>query len=203
MDKINWNEAPEWADSVRKTVAGGFFWCDDKQYLILGHSKESNPISIGSKDQTGIARYYTIDDLELVEMRPDKWQEGEERMNNIGPNGNEGEHYEAGDIDISEAVRLQNEAHDKRVLYSIKNSPDYEVVGSSHDNVNHPEHYQSESGIECIDAIRASLGLDGFVAYCRGNAIKYAWRSGKKANHAEDLRKAAWYLEKAASELDK
>lgn len=70
------------------------------------------------------------------------------------------------------------------------------------DPVDHPEHYQSEDGIECIDATRAALGLEGFVAHCRGTAIKYAWRSGKKAKHAEDLRKAAWYLTRAAEALD-
>lgn len=70
------------------------------------------------------------------------------------------------------------------------------------DPVNHPEHYQSDGGIECIDAIRAALGLEGFVSHCRGTAIKYAWRAGKKAEHAEDLRKAAWYLTRAATELE-
>ena len=68
------------------------------------------------------------------------------------------------------------------------------------DMVNHPPHYQSDSGIECIDAIRAALGSAGFIAYCRGNAMKYVWR--EKINAAEDLRKAAWYLERAASELE-
>lgn len=68
------------------------------------------------------------------------------------------------------------------------------------DMVNHPPHYQSERGVECIDAIRAALGDDGFVAYCRGNAMKYVWR--QKIDPAEDLRKAAWYLERAAQVLD-
>ena len=68
------------------------------------------------------------------------------------------------------------------------------------DMVNHPPHYQSDSGIECIDAIRAALGSEGFIAYCRGNAMKYVWR--EKVNAAEDLRKAAWYLERAARELE-
>ncbi len=71
----------------------------------------------------------------------------------------------------------------------------------SHDPVNHPSHYTA-GGIECIDAIRASLGDEGFVIYCRGTAIKYAWRAGLKANHADDLRKGAWYLTKAASVLE-
>lgn len=73
------------------------------------------------------------------------------------------------------------------------------------DMVNKPDHYQSDNGIECIDAIEAALGLEGFVSHCRGTAIKYAWRSGKKdpAKRAEDLRKGAWYLERAAESLDK
>ena len=68
------------------------------------------------------------------------------------------------------------------------------------DMVNHPPHYQSDSGIECIDAIRAALGSDGFIAYCRGNAMKYVWR--EKINAAEDLRKAEFYLDRAAKELE-
>lgn len=68
------------------------------------------------------------------------------------------------------------------------------------DMVNHPQHYQSDTGVECIDAIRAALGKEGFIAYCRGNAIKYSWR--QKHNAAEDARKAAWYLERAAKELE-
>ena len=51
------------------------------------------------------------------------------------------------------------------------------------DAVNKPAHYHGE-GVECIDAIRAALGQEGFIAYCRGNAIKYAWRAGKKHDNA-------------------
>ena len=60
------------------------------------------------------------------------------------------------------------------------------------DNVNHPEHYTS-GGVECIDAIRASLGDPEFADYCKGNIIKYLWRYRLK-NGAEDLRKAQVYL---------
>jgi hypothetical protein len=69
------------------------------------------------------------------------------------------------------------------------------------DPVNHPAHYTA-GPVECIDAIHAALGTDGFLAYCRGAAIKYAWRAGRKANHAEDLRKGAWYLVRAAEVLE-
>jgi len=63
------------------------------------------------------------------------------------------------------------------------------------DMVNHPPHYQSDNGVECIDAIRAALGRDGFISYCRGNAMKYIWRD--KLDNVEDWNKAIWYLNKA------
>lgn len=61
------------------------------------------------------------------------------------------------------------------------------------DAVNKPEHYQGGNGIECIDAIEAALGSDGFMAYCRGNIIKYLFRWEKKGG-IEDLNKASVYL---------
>ena len=60
------------------------------------------------------------------------------------------------------------------------------------DMVNSPSHY-NYGGIECIDAIHAMLGNEGFVAYCKGSALKYTWRSGLKFNAEEDLKKAVWY----------
>ena len=63
------------------------------------------------------------------------------------------------------------------------------------DMVNHPPHY-TQGEVECIDAIEAALGEEGFKAYCRGCVIKYAWRI--KDDPAQDLHKAAWYAERAA-----
>ena len=60
------------------------------------------------------------------------------------------------------------------------------------DNVNHPSHY-TQGGIECIEAIKASLGTDGFVDYCKGNVIKYLWRWRDKGG-VEDIQKAQVYL---------
>ena len=62
------------------------------------------------------------------------------------------------------------------------------------DNVEHPSHY-CRGGIECIDAIEASLGKDEFAGFLRGNIIKYIWRY-KDKNGLEDLKKAQWYLNK-------
>ena len=60
------------------------------------------------------------------------------------------------------------------------------------DPVSKPSHY-NQYGIEAIDAIRASLGPEGFRAYCKGNCIKYLWRYEYK-NGLEDLKKAQVYL---------
>lgn len=70
------------------------------------------------------------------------------------------------------------------------------------DPVNKPAHY-THSSIECIEAIEAALGTAGFIAYCRGNALKYVWRSEHKQNTIQDLQKAAWYAERAALTLEK
>lgn len=66
------------------------------------------------------------------------------------------------------------------------------------DMVNSPPHYQSESGIECIDAIRAALTPEEFRGYCKGNAIKYVWRERNKGQD-ESMEKAVWYLNKELS----
>lgn len=69
------------------------------------------------------------------------------------------------------------------------------------DNVNHPSHYTS-GGIECIDAIRASMTPKGFIDYCKGNVIKYVFRWEHKGG-VEDLRKAQVYLGWAIEAADK
>lgn len=70
------------------------------------------------------------------------------------------------------------------------------------DNVNHPQHYMSSNGIETIDAIDAfTEGLTGYEAVYTGNVLKYTCR-WKKKNGLEDLKKAAWYLNRLIKKLE-
>lgn len=64
------------------------------------------------------------------------------------------------------------------------------------DAVNHPTHYTSDpSGVECIQITRHRN-------FNVGNAIKYLWRAGLKADpdrsaldkQIEDLEKSRWYI---------
>lgn len=65
-----------------------------------------------------------------------------------------------------------------------------------HDPVNSPSHYtNNDGGIECIEAIEASLSLEAFKGFLKGNAMKYLWRYDRK-NGVEDLKKAEWYLDR-------
>ena len=60
------------------------------------------------------------------------------------------------------------------------------------DKVKHPNHY-TQGGIECIEAIKASMAIEEYRGYLKGNCMKYIWRYGLK-NGVEDLRKAETYL---------
>lgn len=66
---------------------------------------------------------------------------------------------------------------------------------SSDKMVSHPDHYQSETGLEVIDVIEAfTFDLHGIEATDTGNIIKYALRWSKK-NGIQDLEKILWYTQ--------
>lgn len=58
------------------------------------------------------------------------------------------------------------------------------------DSVNHPPHYNANPpGVECITVVE-------HMGFNVGNAIKYLWRADEKGNALEDLKKAAWYVQR-------
>lgn len=62
------------------------------------------------------------------------------------------------------------------------------------DYVNHPPHYESGQ-FECIDVMLETQGINAVQNFCVCNAFKYLYRHNKK-NGDEDIKKAAWYLNK-------
>jgi Protein of unknwon function (DUF3310) len=72
--------------------------------------------------------------------------------------------------------------------------PDVPVSKAEGDRVHHPQHYGGgDNPYEAIKVIEAwELGFH------LGNAVKYIARAGLKpgADRLEDLRKAAWYLQR-------
>jgi len=60
--------------------------------------------------------------------------------------------------------------------------------------VNHPSHYQSSKGIECIDAMEAATeNMSGIFAVDTSNIIKYAFRWDKKGKPIQDVEKIIFY----------
>jgi hypothetical protein len=65
------------------------------------------------------------------------------------------------------------------------------------DVVNHPPHYTKHpSGVECIQ-ITEHMGFN------LGNAVKYIWRADLKNDAIEDLKKAAWYINREIEKRQK
>jgi hypothetical protein len=58
------------------------------------------------------------------------------------------------------------------------------------DNPIRPAHYTSlqPEPIEVIESWE--------LGFCLGNAVKYIARAGRKGDRVEDLKKAAWYLQR-------
>jgi hypothetical protein len=110
------------------------------------------------------------------------------------------------DHDIIPSVMSEEVFRPRRIRnYSEESSsPRRPKRGGKHpcsSTVNHPNHYQSETGLEVIDVIDAFTdGLDGVEAFDTGNIIKYICR-WKKKNGIEDLEKAKWYLENLIKEV--
>lgn len=64
------------------------------------------------------------------------------------------------------------------------------------DPVDHPSHYNSHpSGVEVIR-------ITEHMNFCKGNVVKYVLRAGHKGDEIEDLRKAAWYLDREIKRLE-
>ena len=72
------------------------------------------------------------------------------------------------------------------------------------DPVNHPRHYTALPaqcskcgyGIECVQVTE-------WFNFCLGNAIKYIWRADLKHDAVEDLKKAAFYINREISRREK
>lgn len=66
---------------------------------------------------------------------------------------------------------------------------------SKDDPVNHAAHY-NDGGIECIDALEASMTPIEYAGFLKGQVFKYIWRYRLKGKPSEDLKKARYYLDR-------
>ena len=93
------------------------------------------------------------------------------------------------------ALNARKDASDFRFNESNSLTVKIEDKDDKFNEVDKPKHYAS-GNIECIDAIKESMGHEGFCCFCKGNVLKYLWRYQLKNNPIQDLQKAQWYLNK-------
>lgn len=74
---------------------------------------------------------------------------------------------------------------------------DVKSTDTMNDAVHHPSHYTLPGlDIESVDVIRAVLTPEEFKGWCKGNALKYSLRAGRKdpTKEVQDLAKAGVFL---------
>lgn len=89
-----------------------------------------------------------------------------------------------------------------KAVVSEAPTPDVSVAevkptGTMNDAVHHPSHYTLPGlTIESVDVIRAVLTPEEFKGWCKGNALKYSLRAGRKdpTKEVQDLAKAGVFL---------
>lgn len=70
-----------------------------------------------------------------------------------------------------------------------------EISKDEIDMVNHPQHYNRDRAMECIDEMIAVFGKDIVACFCLCNVWKYRYRASYKG-HEEDLSKSDYYMAK-------
>lgn len=94
-----------------------------------------------------------------------------------------------------EADMITWDQYKEKKLAELKED-DYRVLTKG-DAVNHPTHYTSHpSGVEVIE-------ITEHMNFCLGNAIKYIMRAEHKGRQIEDLKKAAWYINREIDRLER
>ena len=88
------------------------------------------------------------------------------------------------------------------VLADSREIPVIRIEGTQKENngIDHPEHYNREDAMECIDEMVLVFGKKATRKFCLLNAWKYRYRAGQKDTESaiKDLRKSDWYLRKYA-----
>ena len=107
--------------------------------------------------------------------------------------------------DVGELNRLRDEHYEEmhpevevtRVATTVPTADVFTSPGPV-EAVNHPAHYGGDTVYEAIKVIEAwELG------FALGNTVKYISRAGRKhASPLEDLKKAAWYLQREIARLE-
>ncbi len=68
--------------------------------------------------------------------------------------------------------------------------------------IDHPQRYGGDTEYECIKVLENWFTEEQFKGFCIGNSIKYLCRLGKKDDELQELKKAAWYINRYIEHLE-
>ena len=106
---------------------------------------------------------------------------------------------EASDDELDRAIKIiEGKIDDEPIEVPGVEEQTVEVL---EDPVNRPAHY-TKGGIECIEAIKASMSAEEYAGFLKGQIIKYVWRYRHKGKPVEDLKKANFYLDRLIRETE-
>ena len=183
--------------------------CGKSELFIGDYFKSGKEWLIISRSGNDANRYHShIEDIKLVTTC---WQCGKVEVQDAGLCSDCISKLPK--IESSKVVDIHQNANGSFSVGSVVNMCEHdEIVYTSSqyvdaiekevpDAVNHPSHYTG-AGIECIEAIKASMTPDALAGYLKGNVQKYLWRYEKKVNPVKDLKKARWYLDYLINEME-
>lgn len=109
-----------------------------------------------------------------------------------------------GEITIGQVLPEYKDAVNKEIAIMemeeiVPEAPDWtsDHPSPSDEAINHPAHYGGKD--DPYEAIKVIENLGFGYGFCMGNYLKYTKRAGSKPGEArdKDLKKAAWYLDRA------
>lgn len=109
------------------------------------------------------------------------------------------EHYSAIDEPCVSCNALTNnfepKEHSSNCTMSDRKFKNQDYGFDEIDMVNHPQHYNRDGAMECIDEMITVFGKDIVACFCLCNVWKYRYRDSDKG-HEEDLSKSDYYMAK-------
>lgn len=105
--------------------------------------------------------------------------------------------WENGDVIPRKSIRESLYEYAEYIQKEIAESQTNNTDTKHNDEVHNPNHYKLNGlNIEVVDVIKAVLTEEEFKGWCRGNALKYLMRAGKKdkSKEKQDFAKAGVFI---------
>ncbi|SUP42285.1 DUF3310 domain-containing protein [Veillonella criceti] len=113
---------------------------------------------------------------------------------------------------LSDDITLGLKDHKETLSKAVKDYYQYYLNCNNHaiaqnkaneDMVHNPSHYKLRGlDIESVDVIESVLSDEEYRGWCKGNALKYLFRAGKKDDELQDLRKCDVYVNWAIKAME-